>query len=131
MSLARNVKMITKLYIGLNLYIKSMDLKTLREKALSDCAPEKAFWTCNSTVCRNIYELAEMIKALNDWGFKYHVNIDNSKNDFADWIEKVLKDEKLALSLTGILDKDRYVDIIKQRIKELEQADGQADDHKE
>lgn len=100
-----------------------MDLKILREKALADCASGKAFWTCNGTVCRNVYELADNIQALNEWAFRYHVNMDNGKNDFAKWIEEVLEDAELSIRLTGILEQDRYVDIIQQRIKELEEAE--------
>ena len=99
-----------------------MDLKVIREKALSDCAPDKAFWTCNGTVLRNIYELVDCIRGLNDSGFRYHVNKDNNKNDFADWVQFVLEDDELALSLSHIMEKDRYIDIIEQRIKQLEEA---------
>jgi len=43
-----------------------------------------------------------------------------NKNDFAKWIWEVLGDEELAARLHKMYDKDRYVDIIEQRIKELE-----------
>ena len=97
-----------------------MELSVLREKVLSDCAPNEAFWTCNGTVCRNIYELESNIRALNEWAFRYHVNLDNGKNDFARWIEDVIKDHELAARLGRTTDRDRYVDIIHQRIRELE-----------
>ena len=96
------------------------DLRVLREKVLADSTPEKAFWACNSSVCRNIYELAECIKGLNEWAFKYHVN--TNKNDFAKWIDEVLCDKELAARLSDILDKELYTDIIEQRVKELEEA---------
>jgi len=98
------------------------DLRVLREKVLSDVSPHDAFWTCNGVVCRNIYELISNIEGLNEFSFKYHVNSDKKKNDFAVWIRDVLKDAVLAERLYAISEKDRYVDVIKERAKELESA---------
>jgi hypothetical protein len=97
-------------------------LKVLREKVLSDCPPDKAFWTCHGTIVRNLNELKNTIGGLNDYAFRYHVNSDNSKNDFAVWINDVLEDHDLAKRLNGILDKDRYQKIIEKRIFQLESA---------
>lgn len=96
------------------------NLKVLREKVLSDCAPNFAFWTCHGSVIRNLYELACTIENLNDEGFIYHVNEDNNKNDFAKWILEVIKDKKLAKMLKKIRDKKEYANIIRARINELE-----------
>lgn len=98
------------------------DIHILSKIALSDCLPENAFWTTNGVVCRNIYELANNIESLNEHDFKYHVNNDKNKNDFAKWIEFVLKDKTLASRLQIIREKDRYVDVIRERINELEDA---------
>jgi hypothetical protein len=95
-------------------------LKILREKVLSDCRPDKAFWTCNGTIARNIYELVNAVRALNADAFKYHVNDDNNKNDFAKWIDEVLEDRILAKQLDRIRDKDKYLGVIEKRIKLLE-----------
>lgn len=95
-------------------------LKILREKVLSDCRPDKAFWTCNGTIARNVYELVNAVRALNDDAFKYHVNDDNNKNDFAVWINDVLEDHILAKQLDRIRDKDKYLGVIEKRIKLLE-----------
>ncbi len=99
-----------------------MDLRVLREKVLSDCPPHMAFWTCNGAVCRNIYELINNIKGQSYDVFMYHVNVDNRKNDYAQWIKDVLCDIELWKRLQDIMDKDLYVDIIEQRVKELENA---------
>jgi len=98
------------------------NLKVLREKFLSDCPPDKSFWTCNGTVVRNLYELKNTINALNDDGFKYHVNNDNNKNDFAAWINNVIEDQELARRLAKVKDKNTYVGIIDKRIKQIESA---------
>ncbi|MFA6072802.1 MAG: DUF5752 family protein [Candidatus Woesearchaeota archaeon] len=87
---------------------------------LNDCSADKTFWTHNGVVCRNIHELANNISSMNDYNFKYHVNKDNKKNDFAEWIRHVIGDDVLAERLYAIKEKDLYADIIKERIKELE-----------
>lgn len=88
----------------------------LKEKFLSDCPSDKAFWSCGGVIFRNVYELVEGIRAMNDCKFRYHVNDDNHKDDFAKWLRDVFDDEDLALRLQGVRDKERYADIIQQRI---------------
>lgn len=94
--------------------------KVIREKVLSDCRPDRAFWTCHGKIIRNIQELADAIESMNDWAFKYHVNADNRKNDFAKWVEEVLEDPDLTLRLKWTTDKKEYVALIRARIEELE-----------
>ena len=100
----------------------SESLKILREKALSDCPQGTEFWTCHGTIIKNIYELRDTIKGLNEYAFKYHVNEDNKKNDFAEWIADVLGDDELARDLENVMDKKEYLKIIEKRIKKLEKA---------
>jgi hypothetical protein len=95
------------------------NLKIMREKFLSDCPPDKAFWTCNGTVLRNLRELRTLLNALNDNAFKYHVNTENKKNDFANWINDVIGDRELARQLNGVLDRHKYLEVIDRRIKQL------------
>jgi hypothetical protein len=98
------------------------DLKSIKDKVLADCHSDKAFWATNGIVCRNLYELVSNISGMNDFTFNYHVNKDNKKNDFANWILHILGDEILAERLYAIRNKDLYADVIKERIKELESA---------
>jgi hypothetical protein len=98
------------------------ELRIIRERIISDVPPGLEFWTCHGTIVRNIYELVETIKSLNDYAFRYHVNDDNEKNDFADWIYDVVGDTVLAHLLKDVLDKDKYVHMIEERIKQLEDA---------
>ena len=97
-------------------------LKILRERVLSDCPQGLEFWTCHGTIVKNIYELKNTIRGLNEYAFKYHVNEDHKKNDFAEWITDVIGDDNLAHELDGILDKEEYWKIIEKRIKQLEAA---------
>ncbi|MBW2967929.1 hypothetical protein KY362_05580 [Candidatus Woesearchaeota archaeon] len=98
------------------------DLKILREVALSDCPPDKALWTCHGVIIRNIYELKSEIRNMNDFSFKYHVNDDKHKNDFAKWIREVLHDDQLAKWLDKCIDRTMYANFIDDRIKQLEAA---------
>ena len=98
------------------------ELKVLSEKVLSDCKPSDAFWTCHGRIVRNIYELANTIESMDDSSFIYHVNDDHNKNDFAKWIKEVLDDSELARRLENVRYKKTYIEIIRDRIKELESA---------
>ncbi len=98
-------------------------LLVLREKVLSDCRSDQAFWTCRGHIIRNLPELANAIEAMNEWAFVYHVNDENQKNDFAQWIKDVLQDGSLAHQLKKTRDKKQYLKIIKSRIEELESVD--------
>jgi len=89
-------------------------------KFLEDVRMDWAFWFCNSSVVRNIYELVNTIEGLTDSEFTYHVNEDNQKNYFAKWIGEVLGDSELANSLLNELNKRKYVKKIKKRIKKME-----------
>ena len=94
----------------------------MRERILSDAPQGLEFWTCHGTIVRNIYELKNTIRGLNEYAFRYHVNEDNNKNDFADWIYDVIGDTVLARLLKNILNRDEYIHIIEERIKQLEEA---------
>lgn len=96
------------------------ELLVIKEKSLQDCSPKEAFWSTKSQIIRNIYELIDIIDHMDDWAFRYHVNLDNNKNDFADWIRDVFGDEKLSMNLEGIMDRKKYVRILNKRVKELE-----------
>ena len=74
----------------------SEDSKTSAYAVLN---PKKYFWLANGTVVRNIYELSDALKAMDDELFIKHVTED--KNDFAKWAGEVLKNEHLAQKLSN------------------------------
>ncbi|OGM02715.1 signal peptidase I [Candidatus Woesearchaeota archaeon RBG_13_36_6] len=88
------------------------------KKVLSDVLPQEAFWFFNGAIVRNIYELLNEIKSLDDWNFVYHSNIDH--DDFAKWINDTLGDANLTEQLKKEKDRDKYVKKIEKRIKKLE-----------
>jgi hypothetical protein len=86
---------------------------------LGDVEPALSFWTCNGVVIRNIFELANYLDGCSDEHFRYHVNEDNHKNDFAIWVREVIHDARLASALDSIIDKVKYTRTIKDRLREL------------
>ena len=90
---------------------------------LSDVPPGEAFRTCNGVVLRNLSELASYVMACSEYDFRYHVNDDHHKNDFAIWVRESVGDNALALELDAILDKDQYAHAIKKRVRELFDAE--------
>jgi len=80
--------------------------------------PDLPFWFCNSTTAKNIYELVSTIESCDKGVFDYHVN--SEKNDFYNWILKVLEDEILAKRVKKELDQKKFAKKIRRRIKELE-----------
>ncbi len=91
-----------------------------KERILADVLTNETFWFCNAHIARNIYELVNYIEELDDFGWKYHVNQDRNKNDFAKWIEEVLGDKPLADILKKTYDKEKYLETIRTRIKQIE-----------
>ncbi len=91
-----------------------------KEKLLSDCTPDKAFWNVKGGIVRSIYELVLSLENIDEWTFRYHVNLDNNKNDFADWIREVIGDDTLAAQLEGVMNKKKYIGIIKKRLIQIE-----------
>ncbi|MFH1510692.1 MAG: DUF5752 family protein [Candidatus Woesearchaeota archaeon] len=96
------------------------EVYSARNKVLSDCVPNASFWACNGSIIRNIYELCNTLKSMDEWNFRYHVNSDLDKNDFAKWIREVLEYPELADQLYKVKDKEKYISIIEKRIRKLE-----------
>lgn len=59
--------------------------------------PEKAFWTVDGHIFRNLVEMKKALDEMNAETYAYHVNRD--KNDFARWVREVACDKKLAAEL--------------------------------
>ena len=88
-------------------------------KVLSDVqSHDQAFFFCDGTIARNIYELIDGIERLNSAGFVWHVN--REKNDFANWIRNILKYPELADRLAKSKDQKEHIAIIRQAVETLE-----------
>lgn len=58
-----------------------------------------SFWVHNGPALKNLADLRKAFETINAEQFLYHVN--NTKNDFANWVEGVLQEPALALKLRG------------------------------
>lgn len=56
-----------------------------------------AFWVHNGPVLKNLVDLRSAFESIGADLFNYHVN--HEKNDFANWVEHVLKEPVLAAKL--------------------------------
>lgn len=83
---------------------------------LEDVEESKRFWVYNGPVVKNLNELYSAIQVMSDDTFAYHVN--ESKNDFHNWIRDVCKDERLANRLKNLKKKGEIAEAIKRRIEE-------------
>jgi hypothetical protein len=55
------------------------------------------FWVNQGPILKDLEELADALKTMSEKMFAHHVNKDH--NDFADWVEGVLKDADAATAL--------------------------------
>ncbi|MBI2141568.1 hypothetical protein HYU16_04040 [Candidatus Woesearchaeota archaeon] len=95
--------------------------KLSREEAirfLLNAPPEKAFWVNNGPVLKSIIELATAAKKLTQQQFTHHVN--SAKNDFAKWVDEIIRDSELAKQLRRIKSKDELAHIVTNRLRQLQ-----------
>ena len=78
---------------------ENMNAKQIRETI----SPDKYFMLNNGTTIKSIEDLAVMLDMISEEDFNFHVN--KEKNDFANWINDVFKETKLAESIQSITDK--------------------------
>ncbi len=88
------------------------------KRILSNAFPEKAFWVNNGPILRSIIELAGAAKKLTPQQFAHHVN--NAKNDFAKWVDEVIRDSELARKLRKIKTKEDLDKAVTGRLKQLQ-----------
>ncbi len=93
----------------------------VKECALKRCPEGKELWVFNGNIVKNLHDLVKSIKKQDDYTFRYHVNDENQKNDYAKWIIDVIGDRELGdRLLRASNDRGEFIETIKQRIRELE-----------
>jgi len=65
-----------------------------------DVPPENKFYVNNGQVLSNLSDLPSALKAMNSETFNHHVSKEN--NDFANWVDQVMGEKKLAADLRKI-----------------------------
>jgi len=86
--------------------------------ALKDVHPDNHFYVRDGPRLKNLYELERELRRMTDSQFLHHVN--DSKNDFYNWIFHVVKDERLSMQLAQVKDRNAMADIVERRIAQLE-----------
>ena len=64
---------------------------------LADVPPQHNFSVCDGRVLRNLQELQGALVKMGDNIYSYHAN--DKKNDFANWVNDIFKEPKLAQRL--------------------------------
>lgn len=88
------------------------------KRILSNTPPEKAFWVNNGPVLKSVIELATAAKKLTPRQFAHHVN--SAKNDFARWVEDVIRDSELAKRLRHVKTGDELARVVRNRLRQLQ-----------
>ena len=90
--------------------------RVVRKKTLPKASPESVFYVSDGKVITDLEELGHALDEIADSVFEHHVN--DSKNDFANWIEGVFKEKELAKVLRSTTSKDRNViEVLKVVVK--------------
>lgn len=83
----------------------------LRKWNLKKDASEKHYFHLkNGVYCKNVMELLNALRKMDDTTFHHHVTPE--KNDFAIWVHDVFNDKTLASELESIVSKEKMIEIL-------------------
>lgn len=88
--------------------------KEVAEKILGNVPQDKQFWCSGGRVLKNLQELEVALKELSDDAFRYHVN--ETKNDFSNWVREVIGDEKLSRDLQKSTTRNQAIKSVASRL---------------
>ena len=71
--------------------------KAMAETRLDNVAVEKQFFCQNGQVFKNLRDLESALRDMSTGTYQHHVN--ESKNDFSNWVNHVIGDDKLSRDL--------------------------------
>ena len=77
-----------------------MAQKKTAELVVTDAAPDKVFWLGDGRSLKNLKELAEALKTMEDSVWDFHVTCE--KNDFANWVEDVFDQDQLGAAIRRV-----------------------------
>src|SRR3989344_2588805 len=81
--------------------------------------PERYFVLKNKIVIRNVKEMIDILKVIDDATFSHHVN--EYKNDFAEWVRFSVRDLRLAEKISGIRGRKGLITAVEDEIKKEEE----------
>lgn len=90
----------------------------VRKKLLGEAPEEHHFVVADGKRLRNIIELADALETMSEAVFMHHVN--ETKNDFSNWVKDVFYDHSLAGDISRAKDKvSAQVVVLRRLVKEL------------
>ena len=85
-----------------------------KKQIIKNAKNSEYFFVKDGKAIKNVIELSNELDKMTDDIFKHHVN--EMKNDFANWIKDIFKEEKLAKELFKTTDKDKTQIIILKHV---------------
>lgn len=76
---------------------------------------DKWFYFSSGRKASNILELKEALEGISEAEFRHHVG--SERNDFANWVENVFEEKKLARSMREVSEKDGLIIILEDFLK--------------
>ena len=85
---------------------------------LADVHPDHHFQVKDGRRIKNLHELVDILKNMDDETFRHHVN--DEKNDFRSWIRDIIRDDELVLNLAKSKTREGMIHSVQSRLKILE-----------
>jgi len=79
-------------------------------KLFHNVPPESYFYLYNGVIIKNLHEMIEALEIMEEDTFRHHVN--DKKNDFAEWINNVVKDKGLAEKVYKSKTRDEIINLL-------------------
>ncbi len=92
-------------------------LKKETQTVLVSAPVEYVFYLHGGGTLANLIDLANALHNISDDAYSYHVN--DSKNDFSNWVRDIFKDEKLANDLNKAANKNQAARIVSDKVAAL------------
>jgi hypothetical protein len=96
--------------------------KQIASARLADVPEEKRFWCNDGRYLNNLEELKAALEGMTDETFSFHSN--ETKSDFAKWVDEVIGDDKLAADLKRSATRQWAAKRVADRIKFLKAKAG-------
>ncbi len=99
-----------------NIGVKKIALKKRGKKVLVIAVGDTCFWVNYGPALRDLLELRNTLREINEEQFKHHVN--EIRNDFADWVGDVLEDKKTALQIKKTKTINSMLRVVEKALKD-------------
>jgi len=91
-----------------------------KNKNLAIAPDNDAFWVNLGPVIKNLKELKEVLKTINDQQYSHHVN--SQKNDFAKWVKEILRDADCSRELLRCQNRYAALKVVEKYLREYKNS---------